>query len=285
MDSDRLYKLGLFVRRLASGVEADLPLDSETLANPMTGRRIEQATFMVVTDRLMTIDPPELVGLPPISLSDFDTAGQLRTWIIADFKRMLSELERRSSELRGLGIQPVIDPEALQLTALVDEGPVRFELSSDKRGNFRLARTVQGGEDFNVSGTQTFELSDFQELPSLVRHLRSLVGLPVASEEAPRAVSPSLRLAEVAAAFGPSALMPPKTVMEVMVEFRARGVTYRFAAARVQGRTFRALLAGPTGKIWAERFELEQFPGVPRLAAHVLGVSEGEVELVAGREA
>ena len=55
------------------------------------------------------------------------------------------------------------------------------------------------------------------------------------------------------------------------------GVRYRFAAARLAGRTFRGLLAGPQGKLWAERFELEDFPGVALLVADALGVSVDEV--------
>ncbi|MBX5481512.1 MAG: hypothetical protein IRZ16_06685 [Myxococcaceae bacterium] len=279
MSSDRLYQLGLFVRRSASGVKADLPLDQETLINPMTGMRIEQASFMVVSDRLMALDPPEMVGLPPIALSDFDTPGQLRNWVVADFKRMVAELERRSAELRALKVEPKIDPETLHLTAEVTEGDVHFEISSDKRGNFRLARAVRNGEDFNVPGTQTFELSDYQDRASLVRHLMRLVGLPGSPEEPPFAHVPRLYMDEVARAFGEGSLLPPRSPLELLVEFTARGVTYRFAAARVQGRTFRGLLAGPEGKVWAERFEIDQFPGVRRLAAHLLRVSEAEIQI------
>lgn len=279
MSSDRLYQLGLFVRRSAAGVEADLPLESETLLNPMTGMRIEQASFMVVGDRLMALDPPELVGLPPIALSDFDTAGQLRNWVVADFKRMIAELERRSAELRALAISPKIDPETLHLTAEIRDGALRFEVSSDKRGNFRIARAERQGEDFNVSGTQTFELSDFPDQPSLIRHLASLVGLGMPEDPARATAVPVLSLTEVAGIFGEAAIVPPKTALELLIEFRVRGQVYRFAAARVQGRTFRGLLAGPEGKVWAERFDLEQFPGIVPFAQHLLGVAEHEVEI------
>lgn len=275
--SERLYQLGLFVRRTATGVEADLSLEADTLVNPMTGMRIEQASFMVVSDRLMALDPPEFVGLPPVAISDFDTPGQLRNWVVADFKRMISELERRGAELRVLGIQPKIDPETLHLTAEVKDGAFKFEISSDKRGNFRLARAVRGEEDLNATGTQTFELSDFADLPALLRHLSQLIGLP--GEEAPKPAAPQpVLMVDVARMFGPAAIVPPKSALELLVEFRVRGRVYRFAAARVQGRTFRGLLAGAEGKLWADRFELEHFPGVGALAAQVLDVSEGEIE-------
>lgn len=287
MSSDRVYQLGLFVRRSAAGLEADLSLESETLVNPITGMRIEQASFMVVGERLMALDPPELVGLPPVALGDFDTSGQLRNWVVADFKRMLAELERRSAELRALGISPQVDPETLHLTAGFGDGEVRFEVSSDKRGNFRIARVQYRGKDLAVSGTQTFELSEFMfmETSALVRHLRALVGLPVPPEAQKANPAPALGMAEVARVFGEAALVPPRTPLELLIELRARGRVYRFAAARVQGRTFRGLLAGPEGKVWAGRFELEQFPGIVPFACELLGVAGHEIELSRGSEA
>lgn len=284
MSSERVYQLGLFVRRSAAGLEADLSLESESLVNPITGMRIEQASFMVVGERLMALDPPELVGLPPLALADFDTAGQLRNWVVADFKRMLSELERRSAELRALGISPEVDPETLHLTAGFGDAEARFDVSSDKRGNFRIARVQYRGKDLGVSGSQTFELSEFTDAPSLIRNLRSLVGLPFPPEVPKAAAAPAVHLSEVARVFGDAALVPPRTPLELLIEFRARGRVYRFAAARVKGHTFRGLLAGPEGKVWAERFELEQFPGIVPFASGLLGVDEHEIELSRGSE-
>jgi len=64
------------------------------------------------------------------------------------------------------------------------------------------------------------------------------------------------------------------------MELQVQGKTYRFAATRVAGRTFRGLLAGAQGKLWAERFELEDFPGVVRLVADLLKVSPRSVKVV-----
>lgn len=61
-----------------------------------------------------------------------------------------------------------------------------------------------------------------------------------------------------------------------------RGVGVRFAAARVQGRTFRGLLAGPSGKLWAGRFDSwTASPEFVVLVAQVLKVSSDEVEVLA----
>jgi hypothetical protein len=70
----------------------------------------------------------------------------------------------------------------------------------------------------------------------------------------------------------------------VVVTLRARGTTYRFAATRVGDRTFRALLAGPTGKVWADQFQLEEFLGVSEVVAAALGIPASEVELLSSLE-
>jgi hypothetical protein len=65
----------------------------------------------------------------------------------------------------------------------------------------------------------------------------------------------------------------------------AGGQAYRFAAARVAGRTFRGLLAGASGKLWAERFDLDDnFPGPRQLLAGLLGLPEDQVKVVAVAE-
>ena len=67
------------------------------------------------------------------------------------------------------------------------------------------------------------------------------------------------------------------------MELEVDGERYRFAAARVAGRTFRGLLAGPTGKVWADRFELEDFPGVVRAGgASCSRCAPEQIEVVAG---
>ena len=72
-------------------------------------------------------------------------------------------------------------------------------------------------------------------------------------------------------AFG-DALLPPRSPLEVVADIRVGTQQLRFAAARVQGRTFRGMLAGPSGKIWADRFELEDFPGLKGFISELMGV-------------
>jgi hypothetical protein len=74
--------------------------------------------------------------------------------------------------------------------------------------------------------------------------------------------------------------VPGRSAVEVLIELRVGSESYRFAAARVSGRTFRGLLAGTAGKLWADRFELNEFPGIKALLAQLLGVAESKVEVV-----
>ena len=81
--------------------------------------------------------------------------------------------------------------------------------------------------------------------------------------------------------FGAEGSLPPKSTFEVLAELKVVKDRYRFAAARVTGRTFRGLLAGPSGKVWADRFELDEFHGVAALVARVLDVPIEAIEVVA----
>ena len=82
-------------------------------------------------------------------------------------------------------------------------------------------------------------------------------------------------------AFSGRAQVPQRSAFEVLVELRIGTDRYRFAAARVVGRTFRGLLAGSGGnKVWADRFELDTFPGVEALVAKLLDVPMERVEVI-----
>jgi hypothetical protein len=279
MTAERLYQLGLFVRRSPAGVEADLPLENENLVNPYTGQPLAQASFILVGERLIVLDPPELVGLPPLGLGEFNTAGQIRTWMAADYKRLLSELERRCSELRQLGVAPHVDPTSLRLRAVLGDGALELELASDRRGQLQLAGARRHGQPLALPQNLSFELSEFRDAWSLFDHLCTRAGL----EEAQPAPRPPLAEGTVPVswllhAFGPGAVLPPRGALELLAEVRVRGHRFRFAAARVQGTLFRGLLAGPQGRLWANDFDLATFGGLTALVAEQLGVAPHEVE-------
>ena len=274
MDSSRLEQLGLTVEEGAEGA-ATLDLSS-VLINPVTRQAIEQVTFQVVGERLLPSAPPEVVGLTPILLTAVSDAADIESLIADSFNEAVFHLQRRSSELQVLGLSPVVEPETLVLSAELKEGPVAFTLEADRLGNFRVARAEKDGEALPGAG-HTFELSEFRERAALAGYLGALFG------EAPRAQQAGagiVRFSDLVAAFGPHAVVPPSSSVELLAMLEVQGRPYRFAAARVAGRTFRGLLAGGQGKVWAGRFDLKDFPGIVRLVAKLLDVPPEAVKLV-----
>jgi len=297
MDIERLRELGLTVRESELGLEAELELQTVQLVNPLTRNFIQKATFSVLGDRLVAIDPPELVGTAPLSLAGVERLATLEDQISSAFNEHILHVQRRSSELQALGLNPKVDPQQLSLSAEVEtpEG-FRFLIGSDKRGNFRVVEAHKRETALDVSTGHPFELSEFRERGALVGYLIAMFHEDPAPD-APTQPSfqrrdklarprppPRITYGEVMTRFSASALVPPRSALEILVELSVNGAVYRFAAARVAGRTFRGLLAGASGKIWAERFELDEFPGVIPLVADLLGVTQGDVTILAEQQ-
>jgi hypothetical protein len=282
MSAGRLEDLGLVTRDTDAGVEAELSLTA-TLVNPLTRQAIDRVQFMVVGDRLLAISPPELVGLPPVGLGGLGSAADLEAAIRGAFDTHILHLQRRSAELQELGIPAHVHPETLELTAQLEHPPLLFVLLADKQGQFRVAQVFREGTEVQVPTGQPFELSEFRERSALGGYLGELfaqaTGEPAGLHARPPG-EPLIYFAEVSERFGRGARLPPRSALELLVEMRAGGVRYRFAAARLAGRSFRGLLAGPAGKVWAERFELEDFPGPEALLAHALDIPIESVEVL-----
>ncbi len=276
MDTSRLEQLGLTVEEGAAGVRATLELHS-ILLNPVTRQTVEQVSFQVVGDRLLPTEPPEVAGLAPVLLNAVADAADIEALVSDSFNEAVFHLQRRSSELQLLGLNPDVNPETLQLSAELEEGPVTFTLVSDRLGNFRVARAVKEGEELPGGGTHTFELSEFRERGALAGYLTALFGERALAGQAGSGL---VRFSELVEAFGASAVVPPSSTVELLTLLEVEGRPYRFAAARVAGRMFRGLLAGGQGKVWAGRFELKDFPGIVRLVAGLLNVPPEAVKLV-----
>lgn len=283
-DAARLEQLGLEARPSDGGLEAALELQALPLLNPITRRFVNRVEFTVVGDRLIPIGPPEVVGLPPIPLQGLERASDLESALAHAFNEHVLHVQRRSAELQTLGLEPRVDPGTLVLSTLLVEGGLQLTLVADKRGNFRVAGAVRDGKPLSVSDAQAFELSEFRERRALAGYLLALYGEQVpqaASRPEPTPAGEAVvRFHELARLFGGAALLPPRSMLELLVELRVGGESYRFAAARVAGRGFRGLLAGAKGKLWAERFDLDAFPGVVPLVAQVLNVPAESIEVV-----
>ncbi len=282
MDNEFLERLGLKVETSDDVVEAELMIANPQACNPITRQFITHVRFMVMGDRLIPIDPPELVGFPPINLAHTTGATNLEETVVKSLVDHCTHLSRRSSELSALGFTPRVDPVTLQLTTQLTIGEMAIVIGTDRLGNFRVQHASRSGVDLTVPGSQIFELAEFREKSALEAYLGALFGDAAGSAPAKAtAVVQAIPLKDLSAAFGIEGSLPPTSTFEIFAELKVGEERYRFAAARVLGRTFRGLLAGPRGKVWSDRFELEAFEGITSLVARVTGVDRSRIEVVA----
>jgi hypothetical protein len=280
METYRIEQLGLSLEKSRHGTHVKVELGERfSLENPLTQQRISQLTFQVLEAQLIPCAPAAVVGLPPILLSLVEAPDDIPVLITNAFNEYLVHIERRSAQLLALGLHPLVDPETLELTAELEAGLTSFTLAMDRLGNFRVGRAQRMGETLVGGAAHRFELSEFRERESLAGYLSALT-----DETRTRAQSSStsgvVRFSEIAAALGAEAIVPPQSTLEMLVKLSVNGEPYRFAASRLVGRMFRGLLAGSKGLVWAERFVLEDFPGIVPLVAGLLKVPPEAVKLL-----
>ena len=276
MEADRLAQLGLTVQEGAAGPEVVLPLQG-SVVNPLTRRPVPAVTLAVAEELLIPVDPPELVGLPPLAVDTMTEAPELEARLVADFDQHVARLQAMASRLEALGLAPSVDPCSLEVRAEAQLGGLRVLLGGDKQGKLRILEVHRAGAMLRSEVGAPFALTQFPDVGALHAHLLQVV----AGGSAPPS---GIDYGELAERFGPAARVPPTSTLELVSDFTVRGERYRFVAARVRGRTFRGLLAGPDGKKWADHFQLEDFAGVADVAARALGVSPGDISWIEGDE-
>ncbi|WP_225411287.1 hypothetical protein [Stigmatella hybrida] len=282
MDTAQLEKLGLTVETSEDGARATLTLEPQVAPeNPVTHQRLSHVTFQVGPDRLTPLAPPAVAGLPSLPWRSVASAGELGLLVREVFEEHLFHVERRSAQLNALGLHPQVNPDTLELSAELVSGAFTFTLAADRQGGFRVGQVLRQGTPLEHSAVHRFELSEFREREVLAGYLVALFDEPpTRAAPAPLASRGLVRFAELAEHFGAQAIVPPRSHLELLVQMTVNGESYRFAAARLVGRTFRGLLAGSRGKVWAERFELDDFPGIVQLVADLLKVPPEAVKLI-----
>ncbi|MGZ6098884.1 MAG: hypothetical protein ACXWLL_10850 [Myxococcaceae bacterium] len=276
MEPDRLAQLGLTVQEGAAGPEVVLPLQG-TVVNPLTRRPVPAVTLAVAEELLIPVDPPELVGLPPLLVDEVTELPALEAQLLAGFDAHVSRLQDMAAALEALGLAPCVDPGSLEVRADAEVEGLRVSLGGDKQGKLRILAVHRAGALLRTEVGTPFTLPEVPDAASLQARLSGLLG------EAP-APRRDVGYGELAERFGPAARVPAGSNLELVSDFTARGERYRFVAARVRGRTFRGLLAGPDGKKWAEHFQLEDFAGVADVASRALGIAPGEISWLEGDE-
>lgn len=280
MDTARIEELGLRVEQSPDGVLATLELRGVALTNPATQQSIPTVTFRAEWDRLIPSAPPAVVGLTPVLLSSVASREDISSLVSSAFDEYLFHIERRSAQLHSMGLHPKLDPESLVLTTELESGPFSLTLEADRHGHFQVSRIQRDGRTLSGLPPFRFELFEFRDQNALASYLSALIEERLARPPVASGQGGRVRYDEVAQAFGPEAVIPPRSSLEVLVHLRVNGAPYRFAAARVMGRTFRGLLASATGKVWADRFELDGFPGIVQLVADLLKVPPEAVQCV-----
>jgi hypothetical protein len=281
MDTSRLEQLGLRVEQRPDGVHATLELgERSALKNPVTHEPIPTITFQVEWDRLVPSNPPAVAGLTPVLLHGVASREDIATLISGAFDDYVFHIDRRSAQLHSMGLHPKLDPESLVLSTELETGPLSLTLAADRHGQFQVSRVQRDGRALTGLQPFRFELFEFRDQNSLASYLSAVIEERLARTAAPLGPAARVRYEEVAQLFGSEAMVPSRSTLEVLVHLRVNGAPYRFAAARVAGRTFRGLLASTTGKVWADRFELDGFPGIVHLVADLLKVPSEAVQLV-----
>lgn len=278
MGPDRLAQLGLTVQEGPAGPEVVLPLQ-RPVVNPLTRRTVARVTLAVAEELLIPVDPPELAGLPALVVDASTEPRGLEASLLAGFDAHLARLQSTAGRLEMLGLAPAVDPGTLEVRAEAQVGGLRVLLGGDKQGKLRVLAVHRAGALLRTEVGPPFALGEFPDAPSLRAHLLTLAGQAAAPP-----TGGELGYEELAERFGPAARVPPASALELVSDFTVRGERYRFVAARVRGRTFRGLLAGPDGKKWADHFQLEDFAGVADVASRALGVSPEEIAWVEGEE-
>ena len=273
MEAERLARLGLTVQEGAAGPEVVLPLQ-RSVVNPLTRKAMPTVTLALAEELLIPVDPPELVGLPPLAVDSVTEAPELEERLLAGFDAHVAQLQSMASTLEALGLSACVEPGSLEVRAEAEVGGLRILLGGDKQGRFRIKEVRRAGLLLRSEVGAPFLPGQFADSAAFQAHLSSMVGEPP--------LRTGVGYGELAERFGPAARLPPTSNLELVCDFEVRGERYRFVAARVRHRTFRGLLAGPDGKKWAEHFQLEDFAGVADVAARALGVLPEEIAWIEG---
>ncbi|HTN52118.1 MAG TPA: hypothetical protein VML50_06915 [Anaeromyxobacter sp.] len=293
----------------ALGIQVRLGADRETLegelafagrvVHPATGQAVPRARFVVVGhDHLRFLDPP-LSALGEVGFYEHERAQALEQAIAQGLARCGAALQDVAARMRALGLEVSVDAERVAIRAVIKTATHAFEILGTSEA-VRVARVAPvGGRPFEVSAQfPPLELAEHGSRTDLEVYLSAAVPRMQAGPR-PAAPSPAapggltatppprnaLTLATLARVFGEEAILAPNAMVELVQEFVHANTRYRFVAAREMGTRFRGRLIGPSGDVWADRFELADFPGTRKVVALALGAAEAEPEPAAGPEA
>lgn len=291
--SRKLTALGIPVRLGVDRetLEGDLGL-SPRVVHPVTGQPLGRARFAVAGhDHLRFLDPP-LSTLPPVNFYEQERVAGLEAAVAAALAQRGAVLQDLAARIRALRLEVAVDADRLAVRTVVKTSSHAFEILAGPEG-VRVSRVAPvGGRPFEVAASfPPLDLSRFETPSDLELYLVGAV--PRMAAPTPRPATPgaaaagaalvetppprnALTLAALARVFGEEAMLAPNALVELVQEFEHGGTRYRFVAAREMGTRFKGRLIGPNGDVWADRFELADFPGTRKVVALALGAPEPE---------
>jgi hypothetical protein len=285
----------------AMGVPVRLAADRETLegelafsgrvVHPASGQSIPRARFLVEGhDHLRFPDPP-LSTLGPVNFYEHERVVGLEQAVAVALARQGAALQDVAARMRALRLEAGIEQERLAVRAVVKTATHAFEILGTPEG-VRVSRVAPvGGRPFEVAADfPALTLAEYASPTDLEIYLVNAVprmaapaaaGAPAAARPAqPGELEPmppprnALTLASLVQAFGTGSIVAPNAAVELVQEYEWAHTRYRFVATREMGTRFRGRLIGPGGDVWADRFDLESFPGTAKVVALALGVPE-----------
>ncbi len=285
----KLSALAISVRLAADRetLEGDLAFAARVV-NPLNGAVLARARFEVVGhDHLRFLDPP-LSALLPVLFYDVERTGALEVRVAGLLAKRAALLEDLAARMRALRVEAGFEPERLLVRSVVKTIGHAFEILAGPEG-VRVSRVAPvGGRPFEVPITfPSVKLDEHASLADLELWLDGMV--PEMQAAARRGVSPpvegagsarleatppprnAVTIGQIVEAFGADGVMAPNAPLEVFQEFQCAGTRYRFVATREVGTLFKGRLIGPSGDVWADRFDLARFPGTEKVVAAALG--------------
>jgi len=282
-------------------LEGELPF--ARLPHPATGAPIPRGRFAVVGHDSLRFTEPPLSALAPVPFYDLERASGLEQRVAEALQRRVAQLQDQAARLRALGLEVSADHDRLAARAVVKTPTHAFELLGGPEG-VRVARVAPvGGRPFEVPPTfpavrleehhtpTDLEIWLAHRVPELEAASRggpaaAATPVPASSRlEATLAPRTAVTLGQLARAFGEAGMLAPNAPVEVVQEYQHGGTRYRFVALREVGTLFKGRLIGPKGDVWAERFDLANFPGTAQVVASALGVRAPELPVEAPSEA
>jgi hypothetical protein len=290
----KLSALAIPVRLAADRetLEGDLAFAARVV-NPLNGAALARARFEVVGhDHLRFLDPP-LSALPPVLFYDVERTGALEARVAELLAKRAALLEDLAARMRALRLEAGFEPERLLVRAVVKTIGHAFEILAGPEG-VRVSRVAPvGGRPFEVPITfPSVKLDEHASLTDLELWLDGMVpemqaiarrgvsrpteGAEPAHLEATPPPRNAVTIGQIVEAFGADGVMAPNAPLEVFQEFQCAGTRYRFVATREVGTLFKGRLIGPSGDVWADRFDLARFPGTEKVVMSALGAAVAE---------